>query len=297
MKRFFKTTLSTLIVFALFAVSVNAKESNSPAMWQLSDDDTVVYLFGTVHVLSPDTVWKTDYLEQALRETNITYLEADVSSPEAMTEMQQAIGLYGLNLSGLSLSSTLGEPLAQQFSSAAENLGVPMEQLEPLKPWLASLTLMVTAMHKMGLSENSGADMAIENIARAEQDEIRFLESGTSQIVAMASLDEAEDYAFLKDMLAQLQDFEREMYSMIDVWQKGDTQALYAQLVEDLKDISEQGYELLIVKRNENWVEQITKLMAGEGNYFIAVGAGHLVGDESVVAMLKAKGFNVERVQ
>jgi uncharacterized protein YbaP (TraB family) len=301
----------TFLLMVGLASSANAKENksieantkasivttNRPAIWQLSDEDTVIYLFGTVHVLSPKTQWQTERLDAVLLATDVTYLEADESSAEALADIQQAVGQYGLNPPGVTLSSLLGESLAARFSAVVREFGLSMEQLEPLRPWLASLSLAMVALQKLGLDESSGADKLIETIARTQNDNIRYLESGSSQILAMASLDDSKDYAMFEEGLDQLQNFEQEIHQMIDAWKVGDEKAMQALLVQELKNISQQGYDILFVNRNKNWVAQISHLMAGKGHYFIAVGAGHLVGNESVVAMLKDKGFEVSRVQ
>lgn len=268
-----------------------------PAMWHLEDDDTQIYLFGTFHLLPPEIEWQTAAMEAALAATDITLFEADTTSPQAQQELQQAIQEYGLNPPGTTLSSILGEERAAKFGQVAGQYGLPLAQLEPLKPWLASLTLTVIAYQQAGFDPNSGVEMVLEPIAKAQGDQIGYLESGVSQIKALASLDDQQDFASFDEGLEQLANVKEEIGKLLEAWRTGNVANMETLLVRGIRDISEQSFQVLLVNRNANWVTQINDMMAGEGDYFIAVGAGHLVGEDSVVEMLKEQGFSVNRVQ
>lgn len=268
-----------------------------PAMWLLSDSDSEIYLFGTFHLLPPETQWQSVLFDTAMLNTKNTYLEADTTSPQALAELQQAIQHFGLNPPGVTLTSLLGDERAREFSVVAQEFGIAMTNLEMLRPWLASLTVTIAAFQYYGLDQDSGADMTIEKIATSQGDDILYLERANSQIEMLASLDDIKDYATFDEGLDQLENFEAEIQSMITAWSIGDTKMIEQQVVKSIKDISHRAYTALFETRNENWTLQISELMKGSENYFIAVGAGHLVGKQSVINMLQREGFSVVRVQ
>lgn len=268
-----------------------------PAMWHLSDSDTNIYLFGTFHILQADTQWQSKRFDAAMLASTTTYLEADTTSSEAVAEVQQAVQRYGVNPVGVTLSSILGEERAEKLASAAQTFGIPMAHLEPLRPWLASLSITVVAMQQLGLDPEAGADKKIEVLAASQGDQIRYLESGSSQIKVLASLDDVEDFASFDEGIEQLANFDEEVSAMLTAWQSGDEHELEKQIIDTIKDVSPKAHNAVFVNRNANWTAQIEALMAGKGSYFIAVGAGHLVGEDSVVDMLQEEGFSVNRVQ
>ncbi len=291
---------AVILGLIFFSAAANAEQGEQrwPAMWKVSDDDSQIYLFGTFHALPASMQWQSDYFLSVMENTRTTYFEADTSSSEAVVALQLGMQEHGLNAPGVTLSALLGEERAKAFASVAEEVaGIPMAQLEPMRPWLAMVTVSMATFHKLGLNPASGADMLIEQQARREGDEIAYLESGMSQIRAMASLDEQGDFAMIDETVEQMNNFEEEVQTMLNAWAEGDEDLLYEKIIDGLKDVSQLAYEALFVNRNANWVRQIESMMEADGDYLIAVGAGHLVGDESVVDMLQAKGFTVGRVQ
>jgi len=284
---------------AVSAAPVVAETINGdrPAMWRVADSDTEIFLFGTFHLITPGTEWTSDAMKAAMVGTGVTYFEADTSSPEGLQSIQQAVQQYGLNPPGVTLSSTLGAERAAKFKSIADQYGVPMANLEPLRPWLASLSVTLVAYQQAGLDPNSGAEMILTGLAKEQGDEIRFLESGESQIIALASLDDNQDFSAFDDGIDQLGNLKEEILALQEAWRSGNVAVIEEQIVASIRDVSEPAFQALLVRRNENWVVQINDLMASDGQYFIAVGAGHLVGEESVVDMLRKQGFTVTRVQ
>jgi hypothetical protein len=152
-------------------------------------------------------------------------------------------------------------------------------------------------MQKEGYSGESGAEKIILARAAAEKDAIGHFETAEFQIRMLANLSEDEILGDFDASLAQLVDFDAYSKRMLEGWTTGNVEALDKEFLAPLRDGSPAAYKALIVDRNADWTGQIDALMKGKGDYFIAVGAGHLVGDDSVVNLLEAKGYSVERLQ
>ncbi|MEL6789094.1 MAG: TraB/GumN family protein [Pseudomonadota bacterium] len=268
-----------------------------PAMWRMADADSEIYLFGTFHLLPAGLQWTTPTFDAAMLETEITFTEADNESPEAVQAIQSAVQRLGLNPPGVTLSSTLGPERAAEFAAVAQQYGVPAAQLEPLRPWLAILSLTQVAFQQAGYDPQAGAETTILARANSEMDTLGHFETAVSQIEALASLDMIGEFANTDESLDQLTDFGGFAEQMLAIWQTGDVDRLDAELVGSVRDSSEEAFDIIFKNRNANWVEQIEVMMAGEGDYFLAVGAGHLVGKDSVVDMLRSRGYTVTRVQ
>ena len=270
---------------------------NGPAMWRLADADSEIYIFGTFHLLPNGLNWTTPAFDTAMLETETTYTEADTSSPEALQAIQLSVQTLGLNPPGVTLSSTLGPERAAEFAAVAGEYGLSMAQLEPLRPWLAVLSLTQIAFQSAGYDPQAGAETTILARANEQADAIAHFESAVSQIEAIASLDQLGEFANTDESLEMLEDFNGFAERMLTMWQTGDVDGLEKEIVLSVRESSQEAFDIIFKNRNANWVEQIKVLMAGEGDYFLAVGAGHLVGEDSVIDMLRDNGFTVNRVQ
>lgn len=274
-----------------------APSGSGPAMWLVSDEDSDIYLFGTFHLLPATLQWTTPAFDEAMERTATTMTEVDTKSPAAQAKMTALVRQLGLNPPGVTLSSTLGPERAARLGELAVKYDVPIETLEPLKPWLAMIGLSVTIMQKEGFDADSGAEATILGRAATEGDGVAYLESAEYQIRALASLDEKEIIGDFDSSLDQLGDFDAYARRVVNAWRSGDVGALEEETLAPMRDMAPGAFRTLITDRNRNWVAEIDEILAGEGDYFIAVGAGHLIGEGSVVDMLEEKGYAVRRVQ
>ncbi len=274
-----------------------APTETGPAMWRLADDDSEIFLFGTFHILPADVGWTTAAFDKAMAATSTTITEVDTKSPAAQAKLTALVQELGLNPAGVTLTSTLGPDRAARFARLAGQYGLPMQSLEPLKPWLAMITLSVGVMQKEGFEAASGAEETILARASREGDKVAHLESAEYQIRALASLDEAEILADFDASLEQFAEFKAYSQRVLGAWQTGDVASLERETLAPMRDSAPGAFEILITARNRNWADEIDTLMQGDDDYFIAVGAGHLIGEDSVVDMLAEKGYAVARVQ
>ncbi len=288
------------LVAALAAFSIGpvaAEKAAGPAMWRLSDADSEIYLFGTFHILPPSLDWTSATLDEAMTGTPITMTEADTDSPESQAKMAALVQELGLNPPGVTLSSQLGPERAKRMGLAAEKIGVPMAALEPMRPWLALLSLAVGAMQAEGYSSEAGAESIILGRAAAQKDKIAHLETAEFQIRALASLSNEEWLADFERSLEQIADFKGFSKRTLEAWRTGDLDSIDKEMIGPMRESAPGAYKTLMVDRNTNWVSQIEEIMSGSDDIFIAVGAGHLIGEDGVVEMLKRKGYAIERVQ
>ncbi len=274
-----------------------ADAERGPAMWTVRDENSTVYLFGTFHILPKETKWTTAAFDEAMRATPVTVTEVDTKSPDEQARMAALVQELGINPPGVTLTGLLGPVRAERFSAIAERYGAPMSMFEPMKPWLAMISLSVTIMQKEGFDPASGAEEIVLSRAASEGDRVAHLESAEYQIRALASLNQDE---ILEDFDASLGEYENfDAYSgrVLKAWTSGDVEALERETIRDMREKAPDAFRILIKDRNAGWASRIEGFMAGDEDYFIAVGAGHLLGDDSVLAMLEERGFAVERVQ
>ena len=267
-----------------------APASGSPGLWKLADADTTIYMFGTVHLLRSETEWMTDPVRAAIASADQMVTEVDMAS--AQQEMQAAMPLAMLE-SG-TLRELMSDENRAEFEAALTGLGLPVNAFDQFEPWFAALTLQSLPLMKEGFNPEAGVEaVVLEN--GGEGPERLALETMTEQFGFFDGLPLETQLAFL-DMTAEQAD---EIVPMIDriveEWRVGDTDDLAMLVSEGMGERA--VYDALLTRRNANWAEWIDGRMDQPGTVFIAVGAAHLAGDDSVQAMLAQRGITVERVQ
>jgi uncharacterized protein YbaP (TraB family) len=286
-----KRGLAALAILAAGAVAAFPAAAD-PALWVVRDEDSTIYLLGTVHVLRPDTVWRTPAIDRAMAESDALWLEVEADDPAAM---QPLVARYGLD-PARPLSSKLTPEQKARLDAAAAGMGASGAALEPLRPWLAGLTLSVGPLVKAGYDPASGVESKLKAAARAAGKPIRTLETLEQQIGFFADLPPAVELAFLLSALDEMDTGPATLDALVAAWSAGDQEALNALMVSEMAADYPELYQALLVDRNKDWAGQIQILLAGKGVTVIAVGAAHLVGDDSVQVQLLARDIAVERL-
>lgn len=263
-----------------------------PAVWVVRDADSTIYLLGTVHVLRPDTVWRTSAIDRALADADELWIEVEADDPAAMQPLVRRYGLDPAN----PLSSKLTPEQKTRLDAAAAGMGASGAALEPLRPWLAALTLSMGPLVKAGYDPASGVEAKLKAAARDAGTPIRTLETLEQQIGFFADLPPAVEMAFLMSALDEMETGPAMLDALVAAWSAGDVQALDALMVADLAADYPELHEALLVRRNKDWAGQIQALLDGKGVSVIAVGVAHLVGDDSVQAQLAGRRIAVERL-
>lgn len=265
-----------------------------PALWVLRDEDSTIYLFGTVHLLRPETAWHSDVVDQAF--TSADEVVFEISNPDDQAAVIPLVQQHGLAPSDR-LTTKLSAGELTLLDNAARSIGLTAAQMDPFRPWFAALTLSVAPLEAAGYDPASGVELILKARAEAMGKPVSGLETIDEQIRILAGFPENGQMAFLRSVLNDYESATVELDRLVAAWAAGDVEALEAIGVTPMREESEPFYQALLVRRNANWAGQIDTMMDGEGVIFIAVGSAHLAGDDSVQALLEQRGYTVERVQ
>jgi uncharacterized protein YbaP (TraB family) len=262
-----------------------------PALWVVKDEDTTVYLFGSVHLLKPGLGWFDDGVKTAFDSSDQLVLEL-VEPPAA--EVQALFGKFAMDQQGKTLRSKMNDADRAVYEAAMGKLGIPAPAFDPLEPWAAGITLSVVAMQKSGFDPNSGVEKQLTAAAKVSNKPIAGLETMEFQLSLFDTLPEAEQITFLVETAKLIDEVASTTDKMVDMWASAETESLGQLMNEGLT--SRTLYDALLTKRNANWAKWISARMAKPGVTFIAVGAGHLAGPTSVQNLLPAYGLSATRV-
>lgn len=263
-----------------------------PALWVIKDPDSTIYLMGTVHVLRPGTPWHEGKIEAALAESRELMLEATGLDDGAV--MQPLVRKYGLDPAN-PLSGKLAEKDRPRLAAAAQAMGLPPQALEPMQPWLVALTLGLAPAVKAGYDPRSGVETVLTGMAKAGGWPVAGLETPEQQIRYLAEMSPQTQVNFLSSTLDDMDTAAAQLDAMVAAWQAGDAAGLEKIFVTEMKDDYPELYEALLVRRNQAWAQVLAQKLTGSGVVFVAVGAGHTVGPDSVQAQLAKLGIKAER--
>jgi uncharacterized protein YbaP (TraB family) len=266
-------------------------EGEGPALWVVKDADSTLYLFGSVHVLRPTTGWASPRVEAAFDSASDIWFE--ISNPDDQAAIMPLIQQHGLSPE-TPLSSRLTSEENAELDAAAKAMGASAAQLQPMKPWLAALSLSVAPLIKAGYDPKSGVELVLKARAEAAGKPIHGFETIDKQIGILAGLPDDVQLVFLRETLKDYENAATKLDEMVEAWARGDVATLDRVTITEMKEASPTLYQAILVDRNTDWANQIQTLLEGSGTAFIAVGAAHLTGDDSVQAILQRRGVTVE---
>ena len=262
-----------------------------PALWVVRDDDTTIYLFGTIHILKPGLSWFDEGVKTAFDSSDELVME--LVEPSA-AESQQIFARYGLDSKGKVLTSKLSAAERTEYETVMQKFSLPVAAMEPLDPWAVAVTLQLLGLQKTGFDVNSGVEIQLTAAAKAAHKPIGGVETMDSQLAIFDGLPEKNQVRFLMDSVRTIDDIGAGMDDLVDTWSKPDPEALAKLMNDGLADPV--LYSRLLTQRNANWAHWIDKRMQKPGTIFMAVGAGHLAGQVSVQNLLRAYGRESQRV-
>lgn len=290
--------VASAAIVALCLLAGGSAASAAPALWVVKDADTEVYLFGTMHVLTPDARWRTRAYDAAYDRAGTVWFEADLDAmdPPAMREL---VARYGVD-PDRTLSQKLGPAELAALKPILAKGRTPMAAIDHMRPWAAALMLSIQPMVDRGYEVNSGADLTVTRQARAEVKEIRAFETLEDQVRMFAGLPEPVELQYLTDVIKERSGHGRpgEGRSLQAAWIAGDLARLGPGLVGAMKADSPQFYEAFLKRRNLAWADTLTHALEAPGGvHLVNVGALHMVGDDGLPTLLAARGYKVSRIQ
>lgn len=266
-----------------------------PAMWRVKGAHGTVYLFGSIHVMKPNVDWETAKVKKVFPASDVLYVEvANLDDPAAVAPLAMQ---YGMDLAH-PLSTKLSKDDVALLDAAAKSMGMPGEQmLEPMQPWLVSASLEMLPMLKGGYDPSSGIDMKLLAEAKAEQKPVRGFETMADQVHLLADAPQAQQVELLHKELAELDKATAEMDGLVTAWEHGDVEKIGKMENDELAAKYPADYKRLVVDRNQRWTATLDGLLKdpATGSVFVAVGAAHLAGPDSVIKMLERDGWTVVR--
>jgi len=279
-----------ILAFAIAATPTVV--SAAPAIWEVSDSDSKVWLFGSVHVLPPAIAWRTPKLDDLMKQSEQVFFEADIGPLGQLAVIINGIKMgFGQKTDWL---SSLGAEQKDKLTAAITPLGLSVDQLAAFQPWLADAMIQEKVIETLGYTPSAGVDATLQ--AELPKERKAYFETVAEQLALLGTDPVDVQTRRLMITVDTVPTLGKEMSDMANAWSSGDVAALAKEMADD--PTMDEGFtKNLVTDRNANWLKTIEGLLADNHQDLIVVGAGHLAGDGSVVDLLAKAGFTVQRIQ
>jgi uncharacterized protein YbaP (TraB family) len=283
--------LTFLLAFlALFGVASAARAE--PPVWVIRDKDSTIVLFGSVHILPQGQDWRPAALKTAIAKADDIWFEVAFDAQSRLTGAQ-SMAQRAMLPPGQSLLAMLSPADQERLKRIAATHGQPLAYYDRMAPWMADLALSQVDAASHGGETALGVEEVLDRDA-PKSARRRSFETAEQQVSTLADASRADQLASLSDTLRSMEDDPGGFDKVVAEWMKGDIAGLITDALDPLKKAAPGMYERLIKRRNAAWVPMIVSRLAGSGDTVMVVGVGHLVGPDSVPAMLRARGITVE---
>jgi len=287
-----------LLILLSITLAAASPALAAPPIWHVVRDKTDITLFGSVHLLSADTTWLTPELAHDVANADAIWFEIPIDTA-GQAEVGQLAVQRGLLPADQTLSATVGPAVWGKVERTAKAVNLPPQNLQRLKPWLAELTLSVLDFQGQGARADLGVEQQLAKDAPLTTRREAF-ETVAEQIGFFADAPLADQIESLNETLDEIQDDPDEFKRLAADWARGDVHAIEAEALGPLQREAPDVYKRLLVDRNKRFAQRIEALLKGgdsrqpANHILIVVGVGHLVGPDSVPALLRKDGYRVD---
>jgi uncharacterized protein YbaP (TraB family) len=281
-----------LLGLALSCVTLSASvRADGPlhALWELHGKHNTVYILGSIHVLRPSDYPLAPAVLNAYGNAKSILMEVNLAEID-LQGMQTELLASARLPEGKTLQGIMGDARYQRAQVLAREVGVDLGIFDAFAPWFAAEAISQLQLQQLGFQPQSGVEMFFLQRARTDGKSVAGLETVHDQIALFNALSMDEQADYLVSSLEEAHDLPKEVGAMVHAWASGDIQWFADELKSEIgRDPA--LYDSVLVARNRKWVPKIEALLNDDQNYLVIVGTAHLVGQGSVIALLKKDGI------
>lgn len=285
------------LLFLFFVSATVYAENDKAFFWQVNSDRATVYLMGSIHFADKSFYPLRKEIEDVFTKSETLVVELDINNIDhhAYNRLLVEKGIYK---DGSTIKDVISEKTWLQLEQRLEQLNLSYDDIKSYKPGILVLTLTAMQVMQMGFDPGLGIDAYFLNKATSDVSAKKIIELETLEQQINLFLNVANGDLLLKESLHSLDESESMMGDMVRYWKAGDEKKMNKLLFEDV--LTEYPafsaiYDSLIYQRNEQMVSRIDEMLKQQGNYFVVVGTGHMIGEKGIVNALKEKGYEVKR--
>ena len=272
-----------------FLLATARADSPLHALWEVHGTHNTVYLLGSIHVLRPADYPLAPAVLAAYSDAKSIIMEINLQEVDPQ-QMQTELLASARLPEGKTLPSIMGAQRYERATALARELGLELSIFDAFAPWFVAEAISQLQLQQLGFTPKSGVEMFFLEHARSDGKSVSGLETVRDQIALFDALPFETQAEYLISSLEEAHDLPKEVDDMVHAWVRGDTvwfaDQLKAEFGRDAK-----LYQSVLVARNRKWIPKIEALLNDNKNYLVIVGTGHLVGEGSVIELLRKDGI------
>ncbi len=284
-------SIAVFLSFLLISTAYAGQKSGKSFIWSFESGNNTIYLLGSIHVLNKESYPLPEEVEHMYNCCRKIVFETDLDSMNDGT-VQEKMLKRGMYPTGQTLSGSISAETYEMLKRKLEASGLSILSFDRFRPWMVALTIAGSEMIRLGFDPELGVDRRFFSKAKQDNKELIFLETNEFQINLFAGLGRTRQEALLKQILVEIRIIETMFADMVNAWKSGSAEKLDSIMNESFREFPDL-HERLITRRNRRWVAKILNLARQKGDLLVVVGAAHLVGEKSVIEILRTKGYKV----
>lgn len=281
--------LASLFVTSTLPFTILAESS----VWKVSKGGNHIFIGGTIHILPPAEFPLPKEFEQAYKLSDTIVLEAELPD-ESDTAFQMKMMKQMAYSDGTKIANVITKKTYKNLKEHFVGLGVDIKMFEHFKPGFLVTVIALLEAQKAGFS-GEGVDIFYSKKATMDNKKLEYFESVEFQMNMIERLGKGSEDSFIQTNLEQMKDFDSLFAGLLSAWRTGDERKLIKLAITPMES-DPKSLKVMLTDRNRNWIKDIVPMFSDNDREFILVGVAHLIGKNSVLNLLKAKGYRVEKL-
>ncbi len=269
-------------------------------LWKVSDENSSVWLFGSIHFADSSFYPLPSEIENAFRNSTALAVEMDISDSETQEKTAEEFLKEGMFTDGRTLKDVLPDSLWKTLDSISTTLGMKTENFLPMRPWMAATLIASAAIASTGIQQELGIDMVMLDSAYAQGKEIIALETPEEQVESLSKSEgpeETDGIAYLESTFREYSKLNQMIKKVISAWKRADVVSLQKSLSADqnMNESEKRLNERMFNQRNKKMKKEILNFLENDKQVFVVVGVGHLILENNLLEMLSENGLKIQR--
>ncbi|QUX91312.1 TraB/GumN family protein [Marinomonas sp. A3A] len=286
--------MNLLKKFGLTLLAAATFQTQAASVWKVTSGTNTLYIGGTIHLLTPQDYPLPKAYEKAYQAADKIIFETNmetIGSPTFKQQMQAELSYSD----GTTIDQVISPETCQSLKIYLNARQIPFTAIQHLKPSALAISLSMIELKHLGFT-SEGVDQFYAQKAQQDQKTKGWLEEPEAQVEMLSNLNSQDSNDVINYTLSDIKDMPKTMNDLRESWRKGDMEAMADIELKDFKQDYPEVYHSLLVERNDLWMPQIEDMLKDSDVEFIMVGAMHLAGPDSILAKLKAGGYEVTRL-
>jgi uncharacterized protein len=280
-----------ILITLLFSATAYAESS----VWKLASGNDDFYIAGSCHVLRKSDYPLPEEFEFAYENVDQVIFETDLET-FMRPDIQRLLISIGMYTGNETLEKKISKKAYASLVKYCNDNTIPIDIFQNFKPWMVTMTLSAIELEKNGITPADGLELYFSARAKKDGKNTGGLEDVQDHIKIISSFEEDLDEAIIENLIEEIEELHIIAKDLIKSWKNGDEAKIDEYLSGRLRKEYPELYKRIIADRNRSWISPLEEMIKSGKRTLVVVGVGHLVGEDSIISLLKSKDYKLVRL-